>query len=803
MFHENFEHRMPSLTCWTCISANREGHIHLFDIFPPEIFVSFDGESTQISTCQRAMIDSLLRDVENEADVLIWTKSTSSTDSAEESKRALERSQIFIVLLSDSYVLSQHCAHEFLTAVHAGKMIVPILIPNESTSEFPGWSGPGSDNADYWKHALSLNDERRDVKNDLISGGSESFVDWSLLGKYTPIQLSHLESKCDEQITPHEQNVNRLVSIISSRIHRAVRLNVYSDLSLFGVKLSYFCRFISECGGREKLEGWTTTEVMEAFVKPVTAATRLSFCEYIMSDGDKEKAVMTAEWFVSHAWKYKFLDVVDALSRHFDGADPVLWFDVFSVSQHKADVRPFEWWNTTFLSAVGMMGRVVMVLQPWDRPVTLGRAWCIFEVFACESTMSEFSIAMTESESYRFMQMIIENPISILEAFKTIRCEESECYKIEDKEQIFEVIRRTVGFSQLDSMVLRKIVQVLCLELQKRNSVPSQDAVSGVKLHRTLIVIQMLRRDYAGVEQQCRELLSRYSTAPDCCLELIRTKIDLAMSNRRLERISDAGAVFEECWGTIHGQLGPDHPLTLLIRSEIAVGHLHRGQIEQAEQLYAACEEANRRIRCTETMHNLATFRELQGRKEEAALLHQICMGLRLETLGRHHPDTLDSMRSLAKVLTSLKNFGEAEALLRECIELRELILGADHPDTEEARRALAGIIALASEIESTQELVDQENYDNSEVQDTNENVAAPQSEASTSNLDTVNVIQIINIFWERMAPCGSLTALRLRNVIELDRASLMAMTSRALSSHLLRKVDLRQDSRIFLFLSV
>ena len=42
-----------------------------------------------------------------------------------------------------------------------------------------------------------------------------------------------------------------------------------------------------------------------------------------------------------------FLDVVDAAKLRYEGSneDPVFWFDVFSVSQHKANVRPFEWWN--------------------------------------------------------------------------------------------------------------------------------------------------------------------------------------------------------------------------------------------------------------------------------------------------------------------------------------------------------------------------------------------------------------------------------------------------------------------------
>ena len=77
-----------------------------------------------------------------------------------------------------------------------------------------------------------------------------------------------------------------------------------------------------------------------------TKESKLSFCELLQSEGDMNY-VGTAEVFYSHAWKYLFLDVVDSAKLLYEGSneDPVFWFDVFSVSQHKANVRPFEWWN--------------------------------------------------------------------------------------------------------------------------------------------------------------------------------------------------------------------------------------------------------------------------------------------------------------------------------------------------------------------------------------------------------------------------------------------------------------------------
>jgi hypothetical protein len=76
----------------------------------------------------------------------------------------------------------------------------------------------------------------------------------------------------------------------------------------------------------------------------------------------------------------RFLNVVDAIEQHFKNeTDIVIWFDLFSNNQHGLnDPPPFEWWCHTFLHAIKNIGRTVMILDPWDAPVALTRAWCLW-----------------------------------------------------------------------------------------------------------------------------------------------------------------------------------------------------------------------------------------------------------------------------------------------------------------------------------------------------------------------------------------------------------------------------------------
>ena len=177
-----------------------------------------------------------------------------------------------------------------------------------------------------------------------------------------------------------------------------------------------------------------------------------------MSRGS-EKAVGTATWFYSHAWKYRFLDVVNAAKlffRQIPEEDPVLWFDIFSVSQHKAGIRPFEWWSTVFLHSIGSIGKVLMVMQPFDSGegeartpawVTLSRVWCVFELYSCEATLSEFHVTMTEGMATRFRRAMLSQTEDRgwRERLVGLDCEQSEASDATDKALVFDVIRRTIG----------------------------------------------------------------------------------------------------------------------------------------------------------------------------------------------------------------------------------------------------------------------------------------------------------------------------------------------------------------------
>jgi hypothetical protein len=162
---------------------------------------------------------------------------------------------------------------------------------------------------------------------------------------------------------------------------------------------------------------------------------------------------------------FKFLDVVDAAKEFFmrrnPDHDPIIWFDVFSVSQHKSANRSFEWWNSVFLGAVGDIGRVLIIIPPFEQHAkenlpawyTVRRAWCVFELLACILNDCELEMVMPKSMRSRLTEV---NCTALIESLSQLDCRESEASISEDRKRIFGLIKRTVGFHRLNHQMKAK-----------------------------------------------------------------------------------------------------------------------------------------------------------------------------------------------------------------------------------------------------------------------------------------------------------------------------------------------------------
>ncbi|KAJ3106231.1 Kinesin light chain 3 [Phlyctochytrium bullatum] len=441
-------------------------------------------------------------------------------------------------------------------------------------------------------------------------------------------------------------------------------------INLDGISLAYLHHFVDACGGRAALKDLTTADICTQFILPATEAAQTSACNVLTSFG-RADAVSKASWFVSHVWKYPFLDVLDALDTFFTGQAPAtvfVWFDLFTNSQHNTTARKIAWWKTTFMEAVKQIGNFVVILQPWNNPLPLTRAWCVFELYSCHVTESRFHVAMTEAEEERFSRDIADGK-AFYNMLATINSSKATAWNPSDRDDIFKVIQDSVGFAKLDRLLFD---------------------VFGKWMQETL-----LERVERAVNDD----------------EIARWEGVLAFLYLKQGLLANAEPLFVDCLERRRRVSGEDHPATLNYTNNLAVLYDRQGLLGKAEPLYAKCFETQRRILGEEhpdtltSAINLAGLFQAQGLFNKAEPLYLDCVNHSQRTLGKDHLFTLTSMASLAFLYEDKGLLDKAEALYLDCLERRRRVLGDDHPDTISSMNDLANLYQTKGQLEDAEAL--------------------------------------------------------------------------------------------------
>jgi len=132
--------------------------------------------------------------------------------------------------------------------------------------------------------------------------------------------------------------------------------------------------------GSRKNGGCTTADMLP-LVKSLTKAdprdgsgvAGISYCQLLRQQtASSSDEVGPATVFISHAWKYNFLELLLALEVRFkDQPGARLWIDIFCHNQHE-ELTSDEW-ITEFEQHIKRIGYTVMIVFPWDNPIPFTR----------------------------------------------------------------------------------------------------------------------------------------------------------------------------------------------------------------------------------------------------------------------------------------------------------------------------------------------------------------------------------------------------------------------------------------------
>lgn len=519
-----------------------------------------------------------------------------------------------------------------------------------------------------------------------------------------------------------------------------------------GVKLSFVEEFIEFCNGRQRFDDLTTTDVCENFIKPLTSDAKCSFCE--MLEHSNHPAVGVATVFISHAWKYRFLDVIEALQYHFkDSPDIVIWFDLFSNNQHKAISLDFNWWSNTFKTAIAQFGRTVMVLAPWNNPIPLTRAWCLFEIYCTIDTKGQFEIALSKNQQKHFFEdMITYGDLKINEMLATIHVEKSECFKREDKQKIFEVVEKTVGFGSVNAMLFAKFRDWVIVITQSAitEAIKNQQAYEEIQLKNTLAVLYNQQGEYDLSEALYEECLEKRKQVQGVMHpETLIALNDLAMVYDTQGKYTLAEKYYKEYiqkWKESHNsnqeiaQGSPNndrHGEMILAMNNLAVTLQHQHKEIEAEQLWEECIAQGKDLLSSHhptvlsAMNNVGAFYCHLGRFLDAKRMLLEAYEQRKHHLGVDHPETLNTLHNLGILYQKMGLWLKAETCWEECFDKRKRLFGAEHPDT------LATWIQLS-------ELQEMQGNDDGKIEAEGENVSSrimPRMEKCASVMGAFRVI--------------------------------------------------------------
>jgi hypothetical protein len=133
------------------------------------------------------------------------------------------------------------------------------------------------------------------------------------------------------------------------------------------------------------LAGMTTSQFEKMFLRPLTARRRCSVAVELSAQEATSCHAAPATWFISHTWSNPFADTLEAILEFFDGAEgkgrptAFLWFDVFVDSQHEtagpSATKSPAWYMTTFKNSIMRIGNLLLVVDDWENPTALKRAW--------------------------------------------------------------------------------------------------------------------------------------------------------------------------------------------------------------------------------------------------------------------------------------------------------------------------------------------------------------------------------------------------------------------------------------------
>jgi Flp pilus assembly protein TadD len=479
--------------------------------------------------------------------------------------------------------------------------------------------------------------------------------------------------------------------------------------------------------------GLTTTQLCEAFVKPETRERQCAYLDMLLDAPplpSGKPLVGPAKCFVSHAWMCKYAVVLECMAdfeqKH---PDTYFWFDLVTNNQHKATSFPFEWWCTTFKESIRSIGSVLLVMTPWDRPIPLTRAWCLFEIYSTIDVDARMHVSIPASQRREFQTAMAEDLEKLTKVMVELDAEKAIASNPNDREQIFAVIRTQIagGFTTLNNTVkdkLREWYLDACVtlaseesdaellynlgaalgqfgELDKAEQIFQQALRAMIAIHGEeslpVATVHSALGNVANDRSEYQEALRHFNMAAKIMLahgsgddpDLASIYLSIGYVHNETENADKAHECFEKALAIFLQAYGENHPETARAYNSLGIIYGQRGEFERALEYY----EKDLAITIAAVGENhpdtgrsynaLGFIHDDMGDYARAIEYFNKDLAISLATLGREHPDTARSYGNLAQSHRSSGDRAKARECYVQALEIFQATLGDAHPHTQ------------------------------------------------------------------------------------------------------------------------
>ncbi len=466
-----------------------------------------------------------------------------------------------------------------------------------------------------------------------------------------------------------------------------------------GISLSYLRWLQIEFG--PLLGSITTSQFEKMYLRPRTSRLRCSVTEELAASESSSHHVGPATWFISHTWSNSFADTLEAILNFFEGrsdsASAKLWMDIFVDSQHVTNTGPSKdpsWYMSTFKTSISRIGRLLLVVDVWDNPTALRRAWCVLELHAIAEKKASgdgnFAAAFTRLEKSRFSDGFRKDTGAYYRMLGTLNAENSTCSRPDDRDRIHASIRSSVGFATLGRMIFRVLEEWMEGELRSQAAAAlavhhEEDAMSWYSALAKVLFDQGRLAEALVLREQILEFRRR--SLPEDHSDVCAAITDVAAVFDVLGRKSEALVLLEKVLEIVRFKLPDDDPILNICMGNVATHYASFGRYSEALVLNEKVLESQRRTlpeghpSIVNSMDDLAGIYNKLGRHSDALELQEKATQLTRGRLPADHPDICRGMIALSATYSVLGRYSEALVLNEKVLESQRRTLPESHPE--------------------------------------------------------------------------------------------------------------------------